>query len=113
MPTPRIASTVRRAVPAGPYQGRTIYRVPVRVAPCDPEAETQGLRAPVTEHLVLAPSAADAANWALRHLLDGIGTVTAYGPKGGETVRTRGWYSLIADTFWAGADRQARQQRLW
>lgn len=85
-----ITCTVTRAVPAGPYQGRMVYRIPVRVRPCDPELEMRGEALPEVEHLVLAATPEEAANWAMDHLLTGPGTATAYGPLGGTVTRRRG-----------------------
>lgn len=107
---PIITCTTRRAVPAGPYQGRMVYRVPVVVCPCDPELEMRGEALPEVEHLVLAATPREAANWAMDHLLDGPGTVTAYGPLGGTLIRRRGYEATIAAYAWARLAQQRPYQ---
>ena len=105
-----ITCTTRRAVPAGPYRDRMVYRVPVVVRPCDPELEMQGEALPEVEHLVLAATPEEAANWAMDHLLEGPGTVTAYGPLGGTVTRRRGYEGTIAAYAWARLAQQRPYQ---
>jgi len=77
----------------GRYQGRNVYRVPVRVL-----HNSSALCATVREDLVYvdAYTAADAANLVRdEHQTMPETEIYAYGPKGGRTGRYVGWYTAI------------------
>lgn len=82
------------AVPVGKLQGRTVYRVPVRV---DFNDSQQCATVARREFTVLAYSAADAADWARDRVATRAETeIYAWGPKGGQAYRYVGWQSAIA-----------------
>ena len=100
----------QNAIPAGRYRGRMFYRVPVCVQFNDSRRCATIARLTVT---VLAPSAADAANY----MRDVYATrpeteVFAKGPKGAIVKRFIGWESAIAARLF---DRtpEPRQLQLW
>jgi hypothetical protein len=99
-----------RAVPVGSYAGKAVYRVPVRVHVHGGDRLDDWLDTSYTEHLVLAQSAALAANWVRDNLVsEPQTTITAFGPAGGKLERFVGWESYIGNQLWT-ADRS--QQRL-
>lgn len=100
----------RNAIPAGKYRGRMFYRVPVCVQFNDSRRCATIARLTVT---VLAPSAADAANY----MRDAYATrpeteVFAKGPKGGIVKRYVGWESAIGATLFGERHRPV-QLALW
>lgn len=94
------------AIPAGKYRGRMFYRVPVCVQFND--SRQCATIARLTVH-VLAPSAADAANY----MRDAYATrpeteVYAKGPRGAIVKRYIGWESAIGAALFAERDRPAQ-----
>lgn len=71
--------------------GKRCYKVPVIVHLNDSITfNTQELRLDIVAH-----SAVEAANWVCDNLDRAECEVYAYGPRGGETYRYRGWFSHI------------------
>lgn len=100
----------RNAIPVGKYKGRRFYRVPVCVLFNDSRRLSTIAQLTVT---VLAPSAADAANY----MRDAYATrpeteVFAKRPKGAIVKRYVGWESAIGATLFGERDRP-RQLALW
>ena len=97
------------AVPCGRYKGRRFYRVPVHVAIVN--TDTLGERR--TSFLVIAPSAADAANYA-RDLFARVPctNISAIGPRGATVRRFVGWESAIAARMFDRTPEPV-QLRLW
>lgn len=81
------------AVPCGSYRGRRFYRIPVTVHLNDSRRCTTLAQ---LRFNVIAPSAADAANWARDRFATRAETeIYARGPKGGTVKRFIGWESAI------------------
>jgi len=106
---------MKAATFVGVHQGRKVYRVPVRISLSQYRDEPWLFvtEPRVEEHLIIAHSAAEAANWAIANLASEPETeVVAFGPKGGETRRFFGWQSYI----WRNIGLEHRreyQPKLW
>ena len=96
----------QNAIPCGAYKGRRFYRIPVAVS----LNNSRALSSRVVRFEVIAPSAADAANWARDQFATRAETeVYAKGPKGGIVKRYVGWESAIGAAMF---DSRARVVQL-
>lgn len=97
----------------GRLKGKNIYRFPVQVILCNSRDHTTWGCEKEEWHQVIAPSAADAANY-VRNLyhLRAETNVYAYGPKGGATYRYVGWESAIFDAMIEAPDPRNQLQLL-
>lgn len=81
----------------GMYQGKPVYRVPVKIVCNNSRGSVAEWLAPSTITVeLISRSPKEAAN----HVIDLMGAqpeteVYAYGPKGGETYRYNGWESSV------------------